>query len=64
MSGVIIDIRGGRGLMRRLIDMGLTFGTKVRVLKSGGPGPTLIEVRGTRLALGRGVAMKIMVERV
>ncbi len=63
-TGIVIDIRGGRGLMKRLIDMGLTRGTKIRVLKSSGPGPMLIEVRGSRLALGRGVAMKIYVEEI
>ena len=63
-SGVVTDIRGGRGLIQRLTAMGLTYGTVVHVLKSGGPGPLLIEVRGTRIALGRGVAMKIFVREV
>ena len=63
-SGVIVGMYGGRGLMKRLIDMGLTQGTRVHVLKSSGPGPMLIEVRGSRLALGRGVAMKIMIREM
>ena len=63
-AGIVIDIRGGRGLMKRLMEMGLTRGTKIRVLKSSGPGPMLIEVRGSRLALGKGIAMKIIVEEV
>ena len=63
-SGIVTDIRGGRGLINRLTAMGLTPGTIVHVLKSGGPGPLLIEVRDTRIALGRGVAMKIYVRGV
>lgn len=61
MEGVIVGIRGGRGLVRRLVEMGLTIGTRVRVLRSDFPGPVLIEVRGSRIALGRGVAMKVLV---
>ncbi|MEM2027280.1 MAG: FeoA family protein [Candidatus Bathyarchaeia archaeon] len=55
--------RGGRGLERRLIDMGLTPGTKVTVVKSAPlHGPIEVIVRGSRLALGRGVAERILVE--
>ena len=61
---VIVDIHGGRNIITRLIAMGLTIGSKIRVVKSIGPGPVLIEVRDTRLALGRGIAMKIMVKEV
>ncbi len=61
-SAIIVNVRGGRGLMRRLTDLGLTPGIRVRMLRSQGYGPVLIEVRGTRLALGRGVAMKILVK--
>ena len=61
-SGRVVEVRAGRGLTRRLIAMGIAPGMKVRVLKSSGPGPILIEVGQTRIALGRGVAMKIIVE--
>ncbi len=60
-SATIVGIRGGRRLVRRLTGLGLTPGTQVRALRSG-YGPILIEVRGTRLALGKGVAMKVFVE--
>ena len=61
-SGRVVEVRAGRGLTRRLLAMGIAPGMKVRVLKSSGPGPILIEVGQTRIALGRGVAMKIIVE--
>jgi Fe2+ transport system protein FeoA len=56
--------RWGRwGFEKRLMDMGLTPGTKVTVVKSAPfHGPIEILVRGSRLALGRGVAERILVE--
>lgn len=59
----IVDIRAGRGLTRRLADMGLTPETTIRVINSHMPGPTLIDLRGSRLVLGFGITQKIMVER-
>jgi len=54
----------GWGFKKRLMDMGLTPGTKVMVLRSAPfHGPILVSVRGTRLALGRGLAEKILVEK-
>ena len=54
-------VRAGWGLQRRLAEMGLNPGVTVRVLNSQRPGPVVIDVRGSRLALGQGVAHKIMV---
>ncbi len=61
-SAIIVGVSGGKGFIRRLMDLGLTPGTHVKVLRSQGYGPVLIEVRGTKLALGKGVATKIFVE--
>ena len=60
----IVEISGGGGLTQRLVDMGFTPATRVRVLKSSPPGPMLVSVRGSRIALGRGVAMKILVNGI
>ena len=57
----VAAIRVGWGLQRRLADLGLTPGVRVRVVSSGRPGPVVLDVRGSRLALGYGVAHKIMV---
>lgn len=57
----VAAVRAGWGLQRRLADLGLTPGVKVRVVSSGRPGPVVINVRGSRLALGYGVAHRIMV---
>ncbi len=50
------------GFRKRLEDMGLTPGTKVTVVKSAPfHGPIELHVRGSRLAIGRGMAKKILV---
>ncbi len=60
----VTDIRAGRGLSRRLADMGLTPGVQIRVIKSQMPGPITIDLGGSQLVLGHGVAQKIMVTEV
>jgi DtxR family Mn-dependent transcriptional regulator len=61
--GKISFIRGGHSVVQRLSDMGLTPGTRVTVVKSAPfHGPIEILVRGSRLALGRGVSETIFVE--
>ena len=57
----VVAVRAGWGLQRRLADMGLTPGVQVRVVNSQRPGPVVIDIRGSRLALGYGVAHRIMV---
>ncbi|MFC1938689.1 ferrous iron transport protein A [Chloroflexota bacterium] len=59
----IVSVRAGRGLSQRLADMGLIPGTPLKVINSQGAGPILVSFRGARLALGFGIARKIMVER-
>jgi len=59
----VVGIVGGYGLSRRLMEMGFTPGTEVEVVNSG-PGPLLVRVRGVVVALGRGVARKIIVQPV
>ncbi|MFQ6051422.1 MAG: DtxR family transcriptional regulator [Candidatus Hydrothermarchaeota archaeon] len=62
-KGKIAFIRGGRGAVQRLTDMGLTTGTEIKVLESAPfHGPVEILVRGSKLAIGHGLATKIFVE--
>lgn len=57
----LIDIRGGRGIRSKLNSMGLIPGVKLTVLGERG-GPIMVAVNDTRLALGFGMAKKIIVE--
>ncbi|HWS24240.1 MAG TPA: FeoA family protein [Anaerolineales bacterium] len=54
-------ISAGVGLESRLAALGLTPGTELCVFQQNG-GTLLIGVRDSRLAIGSGVAQKIMVE--
>lgn len=47
----------------RLGDMGLRVGKTVEVLNAGGAGALLVKVDDARIAMNRGVAMKIKVRR-
>ncbi|MDY0098108.1 MAG: FeoA family protein [Bacteroidales bacterium] len=61
-TGVIVSVLGGRMLAKRLADLGLTTGTEIRVIRRIlFSGPVQVEVRGSRLVLGHGLAFKIMV---
>lgn len=62
-KGEIVLIRGGRGLIQRLYDMGLTPGTEIRILRKAPFGPVEISVRGYHLALGQGIINRIWVKR-
>jgi len=61
---VVLALGAGWGLQRRLADLGLTPGVEIKIISSGRPGQVVIDVRGSRLALGRGVASKIIVRVV
>lgn len=61
----IIDVHGGRGLCRHLQQMGLHRGDVLSLKGTGAfRGPVLIEVHGSQIALGRGVARRVIVEPV
>jgi ferrous iron transport protein A len=64
-KSVMIRAVGGFGLVRRLAEMGLTPGVEIKLLRKGSfGGPVEIEVRGVALALGRGVASRVLVKPV
>jgi ferrous iron transport protein A len=56
----IVSLRAGRNLDRRLTDLGLNIGSEISVVQRQGGG--LIVARdATRVAVGAGMAMKILV---
>jgi Fe2+ transport system protein FeoA len=62
-EATVVALAGGRGFQGRLVSMGLSVGRSVRVVRSsnGAGGPTLIALGQTRLAIGRGMADRILV---
>jgi ferrous iron transport protein A len=61
-KAILRSIQGGRSLRGRLTAMGLIPGTEVTVLRNGGHGPFVVVVGGSRICIGRGMAMQIEVE--
>lgn len=62
----IKEIHGGRGLRIRLRTIGLHIGDSVERISEDWAGPLLIKniSLNTKLAIGKGMAMKIIVEPV
>lgn len=58
---VVASIAAGRGLRARLTSMGLLPRTTIQVVRREKSGPLLVSIRNFKIALGRGVADKIMV---
>ena len=46
---------------RRILDLGLTNGTKIKIINLKKDGPMIISVRGTYIAIGRKYTLGIMV---
>ncbi|MCX7796647.1 MAG: ferrous iron transport protein A [bacterium] len=61
--GRILLIKGGKGKVLRLAELGITPGEEV-ILAQKSFGPVIIKVKDTSLALGRGLAESIFVEEV
>ncbi len=58
---MVIQVEGGRGVHRRLRELGIGTGSRVKVIQNTG-GPVIVMVGDSRMGLGRGVAEKIVVE--
>ena len=61
---VLCEIHGGMGIRRRLTDMGLRPGSRIRIVSSSRGGPFVIGIGDTKLMVGRGMAQKIMVKDI
>jgi len=61
--GVVAALDGGRGLLSRMASLGFTPGAEVTVVQNYRRGPLITQVRGARIALGRGEAAQVRVRR-
>jgi len=62
-SGVVIQIQGGHGVVRRLNALGIVPGKRITKISSMlMRGPVTVEVDRVRIAIGFGMVGKIMVE--
>ena len=64
-KGKIVEITGGHHVKRRLHVMGIHTGKTIK-MKTKQPfcGPLTIEVCGTQMTIGRGIASKIQVKLI
>ena len=57
----LVSIEAGQGLRSRLSAMGISSHTLMKVINNSHPGPFVVNVRGCKIMLGRGMAHKIIV---
>lgn len=60
----ILQVGHGEKFKKRLSDMGIYKDAQVKIVQNDIPGPLIIDIKGSRLILGRGQAQKILVEGV
>lgn len=59
----VVEVHGGWGLRQKLCELGILPGQVVTMASSSlWRGPVRVQVNSNEVALGRGVAMKVMVE--
>ncbi len=64
-SGVVAEIQGGHGLIRRLESLGIRVGKKVtKVSSQFMRGPITVRIDNYQVALGFGMAKKVVVKVV
>jgi Fe2+ transport system protein FeoA len=59
---VLVSIDGGRSAEMRLAEMGFLPGVEIQMVNNSGIGPLTVIIKGTKLALGHGLAGKILVK--
>ena len=60
-QGAIHSLKAGQVLTSRLATLGFTPGAQIVMVQNYGWGPVIVQIRDTRIALGRGEARKIRV---
>ena len=60
----VIGFRGGFGMRRRLADLGMNIGMEISVISTQPCGPMVVNMKGSRFAIGRGIAHHISVRPI
>lgn len=62
-KGVVIKVQGGLGLIRRLESMGIRPGKKItKISAQFWRGPQIVKVDNSQVAIGFGMAGRILIE--
>lgn len=60
-KGVILEIETDKRLYNRLVSMGINQGNEFTIVRNNRNGPVIIDIDGSRFAVGRGMSEKILV---
>ena len=63
-NGLIRKVAEGENVRNRLTAMGFVSGEVIKVLRNDHCGPLIISILDSRIAIGRGMARKILVEEL
>jgi len=63
-KGLILEIETGKRLFNRLVSMGINQGHEFTVVRNNRNGPVVIDIDGSRFAIGRGMSEKILVKEI
>ncbi|OGV62990.1 MAG: hypothetical protein A2498_06540 [Lentisphaerae bacterium RIFOXYC12_FULL_60_16] len=58
--GCVVALAGGHGVQGRLIGLGIRPGVRLEIRRNDGKGPVVVAVGGARVAIGRGMAVQIL----
>ena len=62
-AGIVIDMQGGAGFIRRLESMGIRPGKKItKISAQFWRGPQIVKVNNLQIAIGFGMARRILIE--
>ena len=63
MKGIVVEIQGGQGMIRKLDALGIREGVEIRKISSQlMRGPVMVEVERSQVGIGFGMASRILVE--
>ncbi len=64
-TGKVVEIIGGCGIHQKLDALGIRVGVEIKKISSiSARGPVVIEVGNTKIAIGYGMAKRVIVELV
>ncbi|GEM_PF-515747 len=59
----MLGLEGGHRFKEKVYSMGLNPGVKFKILQNSGRGPVELQVRQTKLAIGRGMTARIKIRK-
>ncbi len=61
--GILVALTGGKGAWGKMASLGFTPGVEISMAQNVGHGPLIVRLRGIRVAMGRGEARQVQIQR-